>query len=140
MITSLATNPHTTYQPDATTLSLPTTPTNGPHSTGSSLISASPHQPIHRSLLLSRRFILLFSLLFRTVFYTSTFHTNTHSITKPSHLIMGPFKHQIIRHKDKFNNPTTPKPHEIITIMTFHNFNFDTHEGGPLYFLTLRAR
>jgi hypothetical protein len=52
---------------------------------------------------------------------------------------MGPIKRQIIHHKDKFNNTVTPKPHEIETITTFHNFNYDTHEGSPLYFLTLRA-
>jgi hypothetical protein len=48
-------------------------------------------------------------------------------------------KRQIIRHKDKYNNTVNPKSHEIETITTFHNFNYDTHEGYPLYFLTLRA-
>jgi hypothetical protein len=50
-----------------------------------------------------------------------------------------PVKRQIVKHKDKNNNPITPKPHEVETITTFHNFQFDTHEGSPLYFLTLRA-
>jgi hypothetical protein len=50
-----------------------------------------------------------------------------------------PVKRQIVKHKDKNNNPIMPKPHEVETITTFHNFQFDTHEGSPLYFLTLRA-
>jgi hypothetical protein len=52
---------------------------------------------------------------------------------------MGPVKHQIIHHKDKFNNSIAPKPDEIETITTFHNFTFDMHEGCPLFYLMLHA-
>lgn len=96
--------------------------------------------------------LALFYLLF-LILPTLTFlqHTTTNVLLQPSILqppspdvsihsyIMAPPTRQIIRHKDKFNNAVIPKPHEIETITTFHNFNFDTHEDAPLYYLTLRA-
>jgi hypothetical protein len=38
------------------------------------------------------------------------------------------------------SKPKDPSPTEIETITTFHGFNYDKHEGCPLFFLTLRAQ
>jgi hypothetical protein len=38
------------------------------------------------------------------------------------------------------SKPKDPSPTEIKTITTFHGFNYDKHEGCPLFFLTLRAQ